>query len=476
MTHHHTATAIARPIRGVPSPVQTAARLLSETAQDLCVPLTAIRDAVRLVHDGYLGPVTDEQECCLSESLARCDEMQLVVGDMLQMERLRSGMPQTCRQWIDAAEVCRTVEATLSPVVADRRVALVWDTPPSGALIYADADQLRRLLINLIGNAIRVTPVGGQVLVRAAEITTRGSWRFAVRDRGPGVDLSTLQRSARRGISAGEGEGLGLAISRQLASLHLGLLQATSAPGEGAEFAFEVAAAGPRSVADAWIRWREAIAGATDPQPQRRSRGAAASDAAPRAARVHKAAGSARGASLWLLHDGPPPHYPRTVAAIGVRLGQNVPADAADQLDGVLQEGLRMYELAYRADTRRWLLLWDTELQQATQRAATLQALIAVSNPAGRMTWSRPVRLDLGLRSTRARIHDWFVRDCLGTPGVWMPATADCAAAQTAPLPDLSAVACRRLDEQLRRLTRHLARQRVLLETQAAALRAPEGC
>ncbi len=117
---------------------------------------------------------------------------------------------------------------------------------------------LRRLVVNLVTNSIRVTPEEGYVLIRLESIRNGEAIRWSVIDQGTGISESDMQRIADRQVSFGGGEGLGLSICRQLAALHFSPLQIRSRLGSGTEVSFETAAAGPRSVAQSWSRWRVA--------------------------------------------------------------------------------------------------------------------------------------------------------------------------------------------------------------------------
>ncbi len=73
---------------------------MSETAHDIRSPLTTIRESVRLVHDGDLGAVNDDQKSCLAAAIDQCNCLDQMVGEMVQVERLRTGLPRARRSWV----------------------------------------------------------------------------------------------------------------------------------------------------------------------------------------------------------------------------------------------------------------------------------------------------------------------------------------------------------------------------------------
>ena len=138
-----------------------------------------------------------------------------MIGEMLQLERLRTGTPRVDRSWVTISEVHRSIDETLRPWALPRKIEVLWDIMlDCETMVYADPAMLRRLVVNLATNAIRVTPENGVVLVQLQRSRGSGAIRWSVIDRGCGIKRKDLQRIAERGVSTGSGEGLGLLISR----------------------------------------------------------------------------------------------------------------------------------------------------------------------------------------------------------------------------------------------------------------------
>lgn len=208
---------------------EAAVRLISETAHDLRSPLTAVRESIRLVRDGDLGPINDDQQFCLESAVNQCGCIEQMVGEMVQLERLRTGTPRVCRQTVSVTDVRAAVDNTLSPWAVPRDISILWDGADDPNMkVFADPAMLRRLVVNLATNAIRASGEGGFVLMRVARIRHGETIRWSVVDRGRGISEKEMLRITDRDVSYAGGEGLGLAISRQLAALHFSPLKIRS--------------------------------------------------------------------------------------------------------------------------------------------------------------------------------------------------------------------------------------------------------
>jgi signal transduction histidine kinase len=129
-------------------------------------------------------------------------------------------------------------------------VDLSLETDPPLPHISADAGRLNQVLSNLVANALRYTPPGGKITLRAEP--GPGGVRIVVRDTGAGIPPQDLpyifdrfwRGDRSRSHAGGAGSGLGLAIARQLVQAHGGRIGVESQPGEGTIFTIELAAVG----------------------------------------------------------------------------------------------------------------------------------------------------------------------------------------------------------------------------------------
>ena len=148
---------------------------------------------------------------------------------------------------VAAADVLSEVSGTIQTLAEAKGVELLFDESPAGLGLEADRVKLSQILINLIGNAIKFTPEGGQIHIRVRQdmLGEENALRFEVEDTGEGIPeayLKVIFESFRQVDGSHtrqhHGTGLGLAISRRLVELHRGKIDVASTPGEGSRFWF----------------------------------------------------------------------------------------------------------------------------------------------------------------------------------------------------------------------------------------------
>ncbi len=167
------------------------------------------------------------------------------VTAMLDLAKIERGKMELRPTREDPLALTRDAADFLRPKAAEKQVSLSVETGETGALAEVDRELLTHALTNLISNAVKFTPQGGKVTVRAS--FAGGKYRAEVEDTGPGLDpgeaeklfLPFSQGSAAPGHG---GTGLGLALAKSIAELHKGALGCGPAPGGGALFWLEIPA------------------------------------------------------------------------------------------------------------------------------------------------------------------------------------------------------------------------------------------
>jgi len=166
------------------------------------------------------------------------DTLRRLVDDLLDISRIDRGQIELRREEIEIHEVLRQAIATSQPAIEDRRHAVHFEPLVQPAYVDADSVRLVQVFGNVLGNACRYTPEGGQIEVRCA---TEQDWlSICIMDNGRGIDPELLPRifdmfvQERRG---GEGLGLGLTLARILIEQHGGRIEAHSdGIGRGSRF------------------------------------------------------------------------------------------------------------------------------------------------------------------------------------------------------------------------------------------------
>ncbi len=216
-------------------------RLLQIASHDLKVPLTALNATAGLIgRNPEDAAVVRRLAGGIQADTAR---MRSLVRDFLDAAAMDDGNLQLNTAEHDLAEIVRQAVESLEPVAATKAQRLV--VVPAGAplpRVRADGERLRQVFDNLIGNALKFTPPGGDITIVLGEA---GGWIYAeVRDSGPGLGpedfariFSPYQRLSAAPTGIGEDStGLGLFIARELLTLLGGRLEVQSQPGCGAVF------------------------------------------------------------------------------------------------------------------------------------------------------------------------------------------------------------------------------------------------
>jgi signal transduction histidine kinase len=171
-----------------------------------------------------------------------------LVNDLLDASKLESGTMRLELASIDLRSLVNELRETMEPLAREKSLRMEVEIPADLPLVEADRAKLRRVLVNLVSNAIKFTSRGGRVTVSGAR--EDGHVRISVSDSGVGIAPEDVKRlfdkyeQARSRATRGEkGTGLGLYITKQLVELHGGEIAVESEVGKGSTFSFAIPAA-----------------------------------------------------------------------------------------------------------------------------------------------------------------------------------------------------------------------------------------
>jgi len=216
---------------------------LALLAHELKTPLVTIRQACALLADGVAEPLSDDQ-CKLVEVIRRG------IANLEGMTREILDLAEASHQGfvlhhapLDLLDVVRGICAGLALQAQAAGVELVVDGPDDLPRLWGDSERIGHVVENLVTNALRHSPHGGQVVVRLAAKENRQVVR--VRDHGPGIDADDLPRlflPFTRGREArdGQGHGLGLHLCQRVVVAHGGRIWVEQPVGGGSELCFEL--------------------------------------------------------------------------------------------------------------------------------------------------------------------------------------------------------------------------------------------
>ncbi len=219
---------------------------LALTTHDLRSPLTVISGVISFFTSGRLGKLSPEQQNMVAMMERNAQSLIELVNDLLDASKLESGTMRLDLSTIELRGLVDELRQQMQPLAAEKEIALEEALPAGLPPLRADRAKLRRVLVNLISNALKFTPRGGRVELRA-HVEGPGWVRVSVADNGVGIppeDLSDIfdkyAQARSRATRSEKGTGLGLYITRQLVELHGGKIEVQSEVGCGSTFSFTI--------------------------------------------------------------------------------------------------------------------------------------------------------------------------------------------------------------------------------------------
>jgi two-component system sensor histidine kinase GlrK len=217
----------------------------SHISHDLRNPLTGMLGAAQLLAQGKSGPLEERQVKLVRVNDESAERMLAMVNQILEFTRLRAHLMPQERHPVDLAKIVAHALDELHPQAEDAGVALSTTTSGADFSVLGDEAGLMRVVVNLVGNAVKFTPRGGSILAQVrdwgAEVEVR------VSDTGVGIAAADLPRifDPYRQVHTGrKGSGLGLAVVKGLVDSHGGRVTVESEPGKGSCFAVTLPRAG----------------------------------------------------------------------------------------------------------------------------------------------------------------------------------------------------------------------------------------
>ena len=214
---------------------------LSAMSHELRTPLNAIGGYVDLIDMGIRGPVTDEMRSDLERVRRAQQHLLTLINDILNFARLEAAQIEYHIGTVPVGPLVRDLVALVEPQISAKGLAFHCSACDSPLAVLGDAERVRQILLNLLANAVKFTAQGE---IRIAAEGDGRSVRISVADTGRGIPPDRLgsifdpfvQVDRNLTPDGQQGVGLGLSISRELATAMSGTLTAESEPGRGSTF------------------------------------------------------------------------------------------------------------------------------------------------------------------------------------------------------------------------------------------------
>jgi signal transduction histidine kinase len=212
---------------------------VADVSHELRTPIAALRTFTELQRDGQVDE--GQRREFLDRSTEQINRLEWMSTNLLDLSRIDSGIfPLDVRSG-DLRDPVRAAVEAHAEIAEQRGIALASQVPTSPVMLRFDRERILQLLSNLIGNALKFTPRGGEVIIELSDATEVAT--LAVRDSGPGIPEDELQhvfdrffRGTNVGDARASGSGLGLAIARSIVDMHGGRIEVASAVGGGSTF------------------------------------------------------------------------------------------------------------------------------------------------------------------------------------------------------------------------------------------------
>ena len=216
---------------------------LANMSHELRTPLNAIAGYVQLLAEGIPGSVNPKQKEYLHRTQRSQEHLLGLINDVLNFAKLEAGRVHFEMTSVPLSETLGEVDDLIAPQVAERGVRYRNHGCDAAVSVRADRDKLRQVLLNLVSNAVKFTPNGGQITI---ECSVTGSTAFiAVRDTGIGIPDDKVDAIFEPFVQVGkgidrQGTGLGLSISRELARAMGGDISVHTELGTGSTFTISI--------------------------------------------------------------------------------------------------------------------------------------------------------------------------------------------------------------------------------------------
>jgi len=215
----------------------------SMMSHELRTPLTSIKTGTGMLLLESEGEITKEQKDILDIISRESERLIGLVNSILDLAKMEAGMMVLRYTPTDMGSLIHQAITEIKPLAMHKEVRLQIENFPSLTAIRMDRERILQVLRNFIGNAVKFTPMGGQVTVAAAP--KEGTLEVCVKDSGPGIPKENLtiifekfQQDPLQISNPMKGSGLGLAIAKHIITAHGGKIWAESGPGQGSSFFF----------------------------------------------------------------------------------------------------------------------------------------------------------------------------------------------------------------------------------------------
>ena len=219
------------------------ADFFASMSHELRTPLTSIKEGTGLLLDGVGGETSEKQRKLLGILAEESNRLISLVNSLLDFSKMEAGMMAYDFETSAIDPLIKRAVSEITPLFEAKQIRLESALDPALPAVRLDPERMLQVLRNLLGNAVKFTPKGGQVCVTAKP--ANGKLEISVKDSGPGIPADSLvsifekfNQGSRQGPHGRQGTGLGLTIAKSIITSHGGKIWAESQVGKGSTFIF----------------------------------------------------------------------------------------------------------------------------------------------------------------------------------------------------------------------------------------------
>ncbi|MFH0762548.1 MAG: ATP-binding protein [Candidatus Omnitrophota bacterium] len=217
---------------------------VSAVSHELRTPLTSIKGYASILLAGKLGELPPDIHSRLEKINRHSDELVHMINDLLDISRIESGKMSMKKESQDLKSVVSGIIELLSIQAKEKEIDLSFKIPEQANTVFADREQLKRVLINIVGNAIKFTPAKGKINIQAAK-ADNAFIQVDISDTGYGIpqeaqeaifeEFYRVDNAVNQEV---KGTGLGLTLVKRIIEAHNGKIWVKSKAGAGSTFSF----------------------------------------------------------------------------------------------------------------------------------------------------------------------------------------------------------------------------------------------
>lgn len=220
-------------------------QFISVASHELRTPVASLLLAAELLQEDAAGELTPQQRDIVETQLEDLHRLDKLMKDLLDTNRLESGVTSPRIESVASRELVEKAMEAVSKQAEAKGVLISSSLEDNAPAVRADRDQIIRVLVNLLDNAIRHTQAEGQITITVRRVN--GNAEFAVEDTGAGIPREYMPRIFERFVqvpgATGGGAGMGLSIAQTIVKAHGSKIQVESELGKGSKFTFPLPAA-----------------------------------------------------------------------------------------------------------------------------------------------------------------------------------------------------------------------------------------